>query len=798
VSYLLPDDDIIAIVDAPPTPAMSLSPDGRHVLLVHYEAHPPITLVARPFLKLGGVRVDPVLGGRQRLLRLVGLTLISVADGAHRVISLPPETGIGIPSWSPDSRRFVFLVDGADRVVVWLGNVETATAEPIPGLVVSDVLTGGQTGGEGPVRWSRDSRSLLALTALSNGVDELVTAPVIIEPHIEETEGKTTQMATFQDLLTSRSDEDTFEALATAQLARIDPETGNAQLLGEPGLLSSFGESPDGRHILVHRVQRPFSFRVPFVYFARTVEVWSSAGDLEAVIADLPVSDEIPRQGVPTGPRRVSWEERKPASLMWIEALDDGDPMTAATHRDRIIRCEAPFTDPAEATRIEHRCLGWYELDQPGALLAVEHDRDRRWRITRLLELDRPASSRVLFDLSMNDAYGNPGTPLFVTHPDGTETVLQMGSTIFLRGQGATPEGDRPFLDRFDLTDGSRVRLHASPAGGLEPVLGLVDDGTAVLVRRETRSDPPNLVVVPINRVSGNGGSGEGSAGVRRVLTDFADPHPQLTTMSKQLRTHHRSDGVALTGLLLLPPDHDVEHDGRLPLVVWAYPLEYSDAGTAGQMRGSDQGFTRLGALGPIWFVLRGYAVLLDATMPVIGDPETMNDTYIDQVTDAARAHIEALDADGIIDPGRVIVGGHSYGGFMTANLLAHTDLFAAGIARSGAYNRSLTPFGFQSERRTFWEAPHIYDAVSPFRHADKIRTPLLLIHGAADNNPGTFTVQSERLFQALQGTGGTARLVLLPHESHGYVARESVLHVLAEQFAWAQRWAPANAASSS
>ncbi len=781
--YQLPDEDVVAIIDTPPTPALSLSPDGRHVALVHYESHPPIELLARPYLRLGGVRTDPTIRGRQRSLRLVGLTLVTVADGRHRSVVLPADVGLGIPSWSPDSQRLVFMVDAVDRIGVWVADVVSATAKPVPGLVVSDALTGGQLGGDGPVRWSRDGASLLALTVPADrvGLGDRVVEP--IEPHIEETVAKTSQMATFQDLLTSAADEERFEDLATAQLARVDPSSGEALAIGRPGLLYGFTESPDRQHLLVRRLQRPFSFRVPFTSFARTVEVWSPSGDVEAVIGDLPVSDEVPRQGVATGPRGISWEERAPASLLWMEALDGGDPMAVAAHRDRIQRSQAPFTDVAEAALVEHRCLGWYELDQPGGLLVVEHDRDRRWRTTRLVDLVDPTKSRVLFDLSANDAYGDPGAPLYVSHPDGTDTVLQVGTSIFLRGQGATPEGNRPFLDRFDLTDGTTERLHASPAGALEPVLGFVDEGRAMLVRRESPTEPPNLVVVPIDPAS-----------PRRTLTSFVDPHPQLTGMRKELRTHHRADGVALNGLLHLPPGHDVQRDGRLPLVVWAYPLEYSDAATAGQVRGSDQGFTRLGALGPVWFVLRGYAVLLDATMPVVGDPETMNDTYIEQVTEAARAHVAALDEDGIIDPRRVIVGGHSYGGFMTANLLAHTDLFAAGIARSGAYNRTLTPFGFQSERRNLWEAPQVYDAVSPFRHADKIRTPILLIHGAADNNPGTFTVQSERLFQALQGTGGTARLVLLPHESHGYVARESVLHVLAEQFAWAERWAPAKA----
>jgi len=309
----------------------------------------------------------------------------------------------------------------------------------------------------------------------------------------------------------------------------------------------------------------------------------------------------------------------------------------------------------------------------------------------------------------------------------------------------------------------------------------VVDGGAAVLIMRESPAEPPNLVVVPL-------GPGAGS---RRPLTAFADPHPALAGLGKSLRTHQRPDGVALPAVLHLPPGHDPARHGRLPLVLWAYPHEFGDAGTAGQVRGSDQGFTRLSALSPLWFACRGYAVLADAAMPVVGDPETMNDTFVAQVVAAARAHIDALDADGIIDRARVVVGGHSYGAFMAANLLAHTDLFAAGIARSGAYNRTLTPFGFQSERRSFWEAPAAYAAVSPFHHAPCIGAPLLLVHGADDENPGTHPVQSERLFQALQGSGGTARLVLLPHEGHAYTARESVLHLLAEELAWAERWAP-------
>ncbi|MEA3078164.1 MAG: hypothetical protein QOF60_3072 [Actinomycetota bacterium] len=780
--YLVPDEDVVAIIDSPPTPAVSVSPDGRRLVLIHYESHPPIALLARPFLRLAGVRVDPDRRCRQRTLRLIGLTIVDVDSGVHRPVELPVGAAVSVPTWSPDSRRFVFTVDADDGVEPWIGDAATATARPLSrGLRVVDILTGGQLGGSaGPIRWSRDSSQLFALAVPADA------APLpagVVEPHVQETAGKSSQMFTFQDLLTSAVDEDRFEALATTQLVRVDASTGAVTALGRPGLLRWFADSPDGRRLLVYVSERPFSFRVPCSRFPQRIEVWSaSSGEVEHTVATLPVADEVPRHGVPMGPRNVEWEETEDATLLWLEALDGGDPTTAAEHRDLVMRwsLEDGGGSPAEAFRTRHRCLGWWDLAADGELLVLEHDRDRRWRTTTRVDVRDPSSASVVFDLSANDAYANPGLPLVERRADGRVLVIADGDAIFLRGTGATPEGNRPFLDRFDVVTGSKVRLHASPAGALEPVVALVgDDRGSVLVRRESTTEPPNFVVIA-------------PGGGRRWITSFADPHPQLTGASKRIRTHHRPDGVALSGVLHLPPGHDPAVHGRLPLVLWAYPLDYGDADTAGQVRTSDQGFTRLTALMPVWFLLRGYAVLMDATMPVIGDPETMNDTYVEQVTSAARAHVDALDDDGIVDRSRVVVAGHSYGGYMTANLLAHTDLFAAGIARSGAYNRSLTPFGFQSERRNFWEAASVYDAMSPFRFADRLRTPLLLIHGAEDANPGTLTVQSERLFQALQGLGGVARLVLLPHESHGYLARESVLHVLAEQFAWAERWAPA------
>jgi dipeptidyl aminopeptidase/acylaminoacyl peptidase len=776
VAYQTPADDIVAIIDAPPTPVAALAPGRRYAALVHYEAHPPVALLARPFLSLAGIRVDPVIAGRQRTRRLTGISVLSVDDGQIRSLELPPGRSVSVPVWAPDGRRFAFTVDEADGIAVWAADAATAHAAPVPGLRVRDVLGGDPTSSGSTVRWSRDSSALLVLGAPGPS-PELVAEP--IEPHVEEAAGKHSQMATFQDLLQTAADEDIFEALATTVPMRVDPDTGAATTLGPAGLYYNVSDSPDGQHLLVYRLKRPFSFRVPYPYFARTVEVWSAAGEPERVIADLPVSDEVPRQGVPTGPRMVSWEEPVPASLVWAEALDGGDPRAEAEHRDQLVRLGAPFdAEPRIAGAVEHRCLGWYNMRAPGQLLMTEHDRDRRWLTTRLTDLTSPEPGRVIFDHSADEAYLDPGSPLLTVEPGGTRTVLQDDDHIYMRGDGASPEGDRPFLDRLNLTDLKTERLFRSPADAYEQVLGfLADDRDRALIWHETRTSPPNLAVARL------------STDEQTQLTDWPDPHPQLTGMDKRMLAYDRGDGVQLTGMLHLPPGYDPQRDGRLPLVIWAYPLDYGDAATAGQVRGTTERFTRLNASEPVWFLLRGFAVLQNATMPVIGDPETMNDTYVEQISAAASAHINALAEMGIADPARVAVGGHSYGAFMTANLLAHTDLFAAGIARSGAYNRSLTPFGFQTERRNFWEATGVYDQVSPFRYADKISAPLLLIHGARDANSGTFPIQSERLFQAIQGTGGTARLVLLPHESHGYLGRESVLHVLAEQLNWLNRW---------
>ncbi len=769
--YKLPSRDVVAILDAPPPPLGIVSPTRDSLLLIEIQPYPSIEVVAEPILRLAGLRINPRVGGLQRMVHFTGLSVQPLDGSPVRRVALPQGASVHRPEWSYDGKKIAFARDVDDGALLWVADAATGGSKPIAGARLNEVLGN-------PITWLSDNRHILAVL-VPEGRGPAPAAPrAPVGPDVQESSGRLSQMATFQDLLTNSHDEDLFEHFATGQLARIDTETGQITRIGPTALITAAAFSPDEQFLLVETIRRPYSYRVPFSYFARKTEVWDPNGRPIATIANLPISDDVPRQGVPTGPRRVSWQPLHDARVIWTEALDGGDPQKKVAHRDKVMTLEAPFTaKPSLVMEVQHRFSGFAWLSEKDHALATELDRDRRWHTTWLVDLAKPDESRkVLFDLSYNDAYGDPGLPMTATRPDGVRTILQDGDSIYLAGRGASPEGSRPFLDRMNLKTAEKKRLFRCGPETYESVLGFVGNSrSTIIVSHETKTEPPNDFTVDLE------------TGKRTKLTDYRDPTQELIGLKKELITYKRDDGVPLSGTLYLPRDY--KEGTRLPLIVWAYPLEYSDAATAGQVRTSPYTFTRLTGPSQLFFVTQGYAVLDEATMPVVGDPETMNDTYVEQISAAARAAIETLDKKGVIDPKRVGVGGHSYGAFMTANLLAHTDLFAAGIARSGAYNRSLTPFGFQSERRSYWEATDLYTRMSPFTYAHKINEPILLIHGEADNNSGTFPIQSERLFQAIKGNGGTARLVLLPHESHGYRARESVLHVLAEMFEWADRY---------
>jgi dipeptidyl aminopeptidase/acylaminoacyl peptidase len=771
-AYREPPADIVRILDAPPTPGVSLNPRRNTLLLVERLSLPPIQDLAQPMLPLAGMRINPSTSGGYGPRQYVGLSIQRLGDDeSPRAIELPHDADLGWPSWSPDGARFAFTRTTGQGIELWVGDAETATARALTGPVLNAV-------GDAPFRWMPDSRRIIVrfVPAGRHPMPEKPTAPT--GPIIQETLGVTSPVRTFQDLLQNAHDEALFEHFVRTQLAIIDVTDGSRTDLGLPDLYTWFDLSPDGRFLLVSRTHRPYSYLVPMSRFPRIVEVWDMSTGAVTEIARQPLREDIPIQGVATGPRSIQWSDTEASILIWAEALDEGDPRNEVPHRDRIMVLNAPFTFGAvEWFRTEHRFSGisWMQENPHGVVLFREYDRDRRWTRTWLHRLDAAdADPRLVWDHSVNDRYGHPGSPLNVRTDDGRWIVRVHEGSIYLSGAGATAEGDLPFLDRMSLETLQTERLWRCEPKTLESVVDLLsDDGMRVLTRFESPVDPPNYFVRDL-------ADGDG---LRTAVTDFADPAPELRDISRQLVTYRRADGVQLSATLYLPPGY--EPGTPLPLLVWAYPREYNDPETAGQISGSPYRFLRIGGSSHLFLLLEGYAIMDGATMPVIGDPETVNDTFIDQIVSSAAAAIDTAVEMDVADPERVAIGGHSYGAFMTASLLAHSDLFRAGIARSGAYNRTLTPFGFQGERRTFWEAVDTYINLSPFTHAHRINQPILLIHGQMDANAGTFPMQSERMYHAIKGHGGTARLVLLPYEDHGYRARESVLHVLAEMIDW-------------
>ncbi len=770
--YRKPPKEILDVLHAPATPAAIVSPTRDTMLLAEPMRYPPISDVAQPMLRLAGERINPITNGPHGARTIVSLAVQKIVGGAPVKVALPAGTQSGRPVFSPDGKRFAFPVVAPGGAELWVADAATAKAGRRGTLRLNTVL------GDA-IRWMPDSRTLLVqlIPAARGKAPAGSRAPA--GPVVQESYGKGAPVWTLQDLLKNPHDEDLFDYYAGSQLAFVDSGTGAATPVGKPAVFETASPAPGGKHLLVTRIHRPYSYLYASESFPKDVEVWDRAGKVVYKVASLPLADSVPVDGVPTGPRDCTWRPTEPATLVWVEALDKGDPKVDVPFRDRLLTLKAPFSgSPAEVVKTEQRLvsLQWGEKD--GLALVRDYERARRWVRLLMINADRPSEpARVISSRDTRDRYRDPGAPVLRTLPNGHRVLLQNGESIYLAGQGSSPQGDRPFLDRLSLKTLESERLFRSGSGEYEDVEAVLDAAAGkILTVRESPKDPPNYFVRTL-----------GSDAQPTAVTSFPDPTPQLRGITKQLVKYKRPDGVELSFTLYLPPGY--KQGTRLPTVVWAYPLEYNDPATAGQVAGSDQRFTRIAGMSHLFFLLRGYAVLDSATMPVVGDFKTANNTYIEQVVASAKAAIDKAAEMGVTDPARVGVGGHSYGAFMTANLLAHSDLFRAGIARSGAYNRTLTPFGFQSERRTLWEASGIYLKMSPFMYADKLKEPILLIHGEADNNSGTFPIQSERMYQAIRGNGGNVRLVMLPYESHGYAARESIEHTLYEMISWFDKY---------
>jgi dipeptidyl aminopeptidase/acylaminoacyl peptidase len=791
--YDQPPKNILDVMRAPSPPVPRVSPTEDAILLVSWQDYPPISRVATPFLRLAGARVEPKNHSKHDTHGGYGITpcardfeLVHIADGAQTHIALPEDACPGGPIWAADGKRFAFVNIAPDAVELWIGDASSGEIHQVPEVHLNPMFND-------EMQWMPDQKTLL-VKLVPEGIGARPPVPTVLSgPIIQEAEGEKGQSSTYEnrDTLGSQHDEDLFDYYAASQLAFVDATTAAITIVGKPRNYELLSPAPDGQHLLVTAIHKPYSYVTTYDRFPQEVEVWdvSDRSHVQVhTIASLPLADRVPIAGVRPGPRDFSWRATEPATLVWAEALDGGDWKVKVPARDRILLLKAPFNSPAvEITRTGQRYVSFAWGEQPSLALLNEYDQNRHWRRSSVIDVDaQPPKPRLLWDLSTDERYLNPGSPVTRQIANGSWVVRQEGDSIYLAGIGSSPDGDRPFLDRLDLKTLKSERLFRSDRTSYELFLSFSGPDTrSFLTWHESPIDPPNACARRLGK-SVDAPAGEPAfASTRVAITHIPDPAPAVRAIKKRLVKYKRADGLDLSFTLYTPPGY--QEGTRVPTILYAYPLDYADAAKAAQVAGSQETFTQLRQYRLL--LLAGYAIIDNAAFPIVGDPKKAYDTYLDQLVADAKAAVNEAVRLGVADPERIGVTGHSHGALMTANLVAHSDLFRAGVATSGSYNKTLTPFGFQNERRSVWEAPDVYLKVSPFFFADKLKTPLLIVHGTDDANPGTTPLQANKLYEAIRGNGGITRLVLLPHEPHSYTAMESNEQLVYEMLRWFDKY---------
>jgi len=774
-----PEEDILKILYAPQLPRTSTSPSRTHMILTDPIIYPTLSELAAPMHKLAGTRVNPKNNYYHGRHGGTSPRVLTIKDGKTVSLNIPNEAEVISTYWTVDGQRFAMSIGFENRIELWLGDI-SGNIEKVPNIILNPLM-------DQAVKWFPDQEKILVRRINDRGPtpkkQSIPNGPKILE------DAGASARSTYEarNLLVTEYDDELFSYYSQCELVIYDTKTKKKQVIGPAASYTSAEISPDGNYLLVERLKKPWSHEVAWWRFANDIEVWNMDGKLVKVITNQPLANEVPVHGVITGPRSVSWQPTASHTLFWREALDGGNPVAKVEFRDRLMRWKAPFDDqPEEVFKAEHRIQGTMWGQSDGMLMVYQRERMKRWRYVWLLDVNK-GTSKLWFDHNESDRYKNPGYPLFTQLENGKYVFKVENGSIYFRGRGGTKNGDRPFVDRRNIKTGKTERIFRCAPDKYEYFVGFAKEPNSFIMSSESSTTVPNLYLAKFGKTI-EAEAGESTILItKRPITKFKDPSPELRQIEKKIVRYKRNDSIELSFQLLLPPGY--KKGTRVPTVVYAYPLEYSGAKIAGQVRGSSNRFMRIYGPSHKYFLMRGYAVLDNTAMPMVGDPETVYDSFVSQlVADAEAAVTKAVDME-IADPDRIGIIGHSHGALMVANLLAHSDLFCAGIARSGSYNKTNQPFGFQGERRSLFEATKSYIDCSPTFFADKVNEPILIIHGDDDSNPGTKTFQSEVFYEAVRGSGGTARLVLLPFEDHGYRAKESIEHVLWEQLNWFDKY---------
>jgi len=778
LSYQKPSKEILELVDVPLAPSVLLDNNKENMVLLYRDAYKTIAELSKGEMRLGGLRIDPAtnIGSRTNYYNQIKIKNIS-QEGSEitAVTGLPTNPLIANLSWSPDQQKMAFTHTTGEGVEVWVLDIRSATAKKLTGA-------GANANMRDVINWFEDSQSILVKMVSKDRLPLIDVENAVPEgPTISVADGKKAQNRTYQDLLQNTNDEHIFEQLALSELYKISLD-GSSEKWMNSAMYSNISFSPDGAYVMVNTVEKPFSYLVPYYRFPSITSIYTKDAQKVETVLEVPLIEDLPKgfMATRTGRRSMSWRSDRPSTLVFAEALDGGDPENEVEFRDEVFQLDAPFNGtPASLLKTLNR-YSYIEWGDDQTAVVIDRWWNTRNTKTYVFNPSDPSQEpSVLFDRNYQDRYSDPGSFVTERNEMGSYVLSLKGSQVFLLGRGYSKEGQFPFLDQMDLKTKKTKRLYQSEyTDRLENLSQYDADKKRLLVRIESPSDYPNYYFRDLKKNE------------PAQITSFENPFKSLQDVHKEVITYERDDGLELSGTLYLPVGYDMAKKEQAPMILWAYPREYKDKSSAGQTTANPNRFTYPNYGSAIYWVAKGYVVLDGAAFPIVGEgDEEPNDSFRKQLVDNAKAAIDAVDELGYIDREKVAVGGHSYGAFMVANLLSHSDLFAAGIARSGAYNRTLTPFGFQSEERNYWEAPEVYYTMSPFMHADKMKTPLLLIHGEADNNSGTYPLQSTRYFNALKGLGSTVRLVMFPKESHGYRAKESILHMLWEQDQWLEKY---------
>lgn len=778
LTYQKPSEEILELVNAPLAPSVLINDEGDYMVLLYRDYYKTIAELSETELRLAGLRINPKtnIGSRTNYYNNVIVKKIGDNEGTQ-VKGLPENPRLANFNWSPDQSKIAFTNTTTEGVEVMVLDLKSATATAITETNVNANM-------RDIINWFKDGESVLVKMLPEDRKPLINTDEAVPDgPTISTNDGKKAQNRTYQDLLKNPNDEFNFEQLARSELYKVQMD-GTKTKWKDADLFTSISFSPDGEYVMTVTLDKPFSYLVPYYRFPNTTTVYKKDGTKVKTLLQVPLIEDLPQgfMATRTGMRDISWRNDKPATLTYVEALDGGDPENEVPYRDEVFELEAPFDGKGKSILKTKNRFSYIQWGNDN--VAIAHDRwwNNRNTKTYLFNPSNPdAEAKIIEDRNYQDVYSNPGSFVTKRNENGAWVLsLDKNNNAYLIGDGYTEEGQFPFVEKMDLNSLKKTRLYTSKLEGkLENLIEYDPEKDQLLVRIESANEYPNYYYKSLIKRRGP-----------IQLTDFDNPYKSIQNVHKEVITYKRDDGLELSGTLYLPVGYDMEKKEKMPMILWAYPREYKDKNSASQNTSNPNEFTYPYWGSPIYWVTKGYVVLDGAAFPIIGEgDEQPNDTFRSQLVANAKAAIDAVDELGYIDRDRIAVGGHSYGAFMVANLLSHSDLFAAGIARSGAYNRTLTPFGFQSEERNYWEAPEVYYTMSPFMHADKMKTPLLLIHGQADNNSGTYPMQSERYFNALKGLGATVRLVMLPKESHGYRGKESILHMLWEQDQWLEKY---------